>query len=418
LITNSIAGLTPGRHYLYFRTGSGSVWSHYHQMGFFVEDTQEVLPLSGAEFFFNEDPGLGEATAVELEPADEIDLSFELTPESLDPGRQFLYFRLRNGNTWSQYHQMGIFVEDTEEVLPLSGAEFFINEDPGLGEATAVELEPANEIDLSFDLTPESLDPGRQFLYFRLKNGNTWSQYARFPFAAIQSSAAFGSLTSFQFFFTQSDTEPHSWDNELPIEPADSIDGTFEFPSAGLTLGENRLFLKLADSRSIMSHYVFMDFYYCGTINPVIEADGQVLTCLTDLSPNSYQWLLNGDTIPGATESVFTAEQSGLYSVIVNYDEDCNELSDEVNIVIQSVENARKSSQLVIFPNPTKSYVHIHASEIVISMQISDLRGQQVFSAEPYSTEVQISTESFDAGIYIIHIETSGGNMVRKLVVQ
>lgn len=418
VIEQSAEILDVGKHTVFVRARENNIWSHYSFLGFVV--VQEIVqpPLVEGEFFYNLDPGQGSGDHLSFDNFETIDTLLSNSITGLTAGRHYLYFRVGTGDVWSHYHQMGFLLENSEETVPLSGAEFFINEDPGQGTATAVEIEPADEIDLSFELTPESLEPGRQFLHFRLRNGNTWSHYARFPFTAIETIENTGLLTSFQFFFNESETEPYSWDNELPIEPADSIDDIFEFPSSGLTPGENRLFVKLADSRNIMSHYVLMDFYYCGSINPVIEVDGAVLTCITDIAPNSWQWMLNGDTIPGATESIYTAMESGLYSVIVNYEEDCNELSEEVNIVIQSNENNLALSQLVIFPNPATNRITIRSVEIVTALRIYDLQGRMVYSEEPKSTDLQILTESFDSGVYVLNIETSQGIILRKLIIQ
>ena len=58
--------------------------------------------------------------------------------------------------------------------------------------------------------------------------------------------------------------------------------------------------------------------YVLQLANPVLSYSGGVLLCNTGVTAVTFQWLLNGVNIPGATDSTFTPMIDGIYSVVVN----------------------------------------------------------------------------------------------------
>jgi hypothetical protein len=325
--------LEPGKHAVFVRIRENNLWSHYSFAGFVIVQESFHASLVAGEYFFNAEPGAGEGNILAMDASDAIDLELTANTAGLTQGRHYLHFRVGNGSVWSHYRQMSFLVNSSESI-PINGAEFFINEDPGQGAATASAIEADNEIDLTLDLAPESMEQGRQYLHFRVRNSHLWSHYTQIPFTTTRSEESIAPLASLQFFINESDDEVHNWTTELLSESADTLDGDFEFSANGLPTGVNELYLKITDSNHYMSHYVPIEFVVCESIHPVVETDGTLLTCLTDETPDAWQWLLNGDTIPGATGATFTALQSGMYSVIVNYNGNCTEQSAPVEVTV------------------------------------------------------------------------------------
>lgn len=75
------------------------------------------------------------------------------------------------------------------------------------------------------------------------------------------------------------------------------------------------------------------------TNDTVCAGDTSVLQA-TIFSGATYQWLLNNVTINGATQSVYNALASGLYSVIVSDAFGCSDTSQAVSILVNALPNA------------------------------------------------------------------------------
>ncbi len=80
---------------------------------------------------------------------------------------------------------------------------------------------------------------------------------------------------------------------------------------------------------------------YCATVNPLPELCPFYVGCLDTCSPYTilgppngatYQWLLNGNTIAGATQQNYTANVSGAYQVIVSNVYGCTDTTGVLNL--------------------------------------------------------------------------------------
>jgi hypothetical protein len=104
-----------------------------------------------AEYFINEDPGLGSANPLNIAAGDEIVLTTGIPVLDTPPGFNRLYIRVKDtDNRWSFLLDRLFYVYDTANKFapkiqpPLSSAEYFINidptvnPDPGVGMGTPV----------------------------------------------------------------------------------------------------------------------------------------------------------------------------------------------------------------------------------------------------------------------------------------
>ncbi len=130
-----------------------------------------------AEYFWDKDPGIGQAGALQISTAaDGCTVSFSLPTEGLPSGIHFLGLRLSSGAGWSPTYSHII------AVAPLGGrvdcVEYFWDEDPGLGQATRYDV-PADsdcgEVTVSMDVLTEGLSHGIHMLGIRSHSG-IWSQ--------------------------------------------------------------------------------------------------------------------------------------------------------------------------------------------------------------------------------------------------
>ncbi len=121
LIQNIATGsLGQGFHYLYTRFGySNGVWGLPTAASFFVLNpaTQDTSPpINYVEYFFDTDPGVGNATGSAVTPStDSANLALNVSTSGLISGRHILFVRFRYINgVWGLYQAQG----DTFTVCP------------------------------------------------------------------------------------------------------------------------------------------------------------------------------------------------------------------------------------------------------------------------------------------------------------
>lgn len=144
-----------------------------------------------------------------------------------------------------------------------------------------------------------------------------------------------------------------------------------------------------------------------GSIPFDITEDGAILT--VNNSGDSYQWL-NCEThtlIPGETNHIFTAEESGSYAVIITKNT-CRDTSSCFLIVLSDVAETGNYLNLKVYPNPTKNTVQIQSIEPVLSVSVFTPEGKAIEMFEPDNPfNFMVKLSAYPKGTYIIKIITS-----------
>lgn len=174
-VTMSTAGLSEGWHIFGLRAlGSKAGQTYTHR--FLIMGQPQTTALSGVEYFVDTDPGRDNATKLSFTPG-QTAFSFDLTnTDNLSEGVHLLGMRAKYGNRWSQTYTHLFFVSKPVATTELTGVEYWIDEDPGRGEATAVTFTAGQtQFNLDVNLSDE-LSEGTHLLGVRAKYGNRWSQ--------------------------------------------------------------------------------------------------------------------------------------------------------------------------------------------------------------------------------------------------
>ncbi|CAN5771637.1 hypothetical protein BH11BAC3_BH11BAC3_05080 [soil metagenome] len=178
--TIDLSGVSIGYHKLYIRTkDSDGNWSLSSRKNIEVISANSVKQVIAAEYFFDDDPEFGKATAFTISPAGtDIQQNFTADVSSLYVGYHKLYIRTKDidGN-WSLTSRR--IIEKLNPLITLiSGVEFFFDADPGVGNAIQKTfINPAADSSFTFKIPINQLPEGLQTLYIRAKdsvNGN-WS---------------------------------------------------------------------------------------------------------------------------------------------------------------------------------------------------------------------------------------------------
>lgn len=152
---------------------------------------------------------------------------------------------------------------------------------------------------------------------------------------------------------------------------------------------------------------------------PTISQNGYELTAS---AATGWQWQFNSVDIPGATNQVYTATQTGLYTVIV-FDENGCKSSASQFVVLVGVSNLINDQEFSIYPNPNAGTFHLEWSGLtvgeMISLQIENSIGQTVFSMGENNSspdwKKEITLKDVSGGVYLLQI-TAGESYIRKKI--
>ncbi len=149
-----------------------------------------------------------------------------------------------------------------------------------------------------------------------------------------------------------------------------------------------------------------------------ITATGATLTAS---GGTSYQWLLNGEIIPGATSSTYTATETGTYSVIVYSADGCEALSDQLDIYLDAIEENMLDEQIKLFPNPAGEFISMDIQLLNGDTQIDILNslGQNIYSLNTsVNYIIDIPLEKLPSGIYHVHIINEEHRILKSFVIK
>lgn len=150
-------------------------------------------------------------------------------------------------------------------------------------------------------------------------------------------------------------------------------------------------------------------------IPPVIQEERSVLS--TDEAYETYQWLLNGNLIQGASDSIYTATENGEYQVVVTNEHGCSDTSAvyEVNNVnIAAVDDFGRFVR--IYPNPAADIAYIQ-SATPVNVTLMSLEGRVLFKVKQAES---VSVSDLAAGVYLLKIANAQGEgqAIERLVVE
>jgi len=134
--------------------------------------------VSRGEYFIDADPGYGLATAISGEMSDT--LNFTADASGLDQGIHSLFARVQDSSgAWSQTVRYPfVVVKDMPlDQTKIVYAEYFVDADPGAGNATGVEISgEGDDVTVQFTAQVNGIDIGMHILYVRVRDAQgNWS---------------------------------------------------------------------------------------------------------------------------------------------------------------------------------------------------------------------------------------------------
>ena len=387
--------------------------------------------ISRIEYFINSDPGFGNGTAITgFSPSPNIaNYAANINISAAATGVNTIYFRALDANgSWSLTNSYPIY-KTIVSVLPnIVRAEYFINTDPGFGNATPFSLPASNNISNQAEtFNISSATVGVNILYVRVEDANgNWSLTNTFPFYKTNITVA-PNIVRAEYFINTDPGFGHGTAFSLPVSTNISNQSeTFNISSA--TAGVNILYVRVEDANgnwSLTNTFPFVKGSGAVAGNIVsleyfIDTDpGFGMATPISLVPaqNISNYSFNADVTSAsfATHNLFVRAKdvNGIWSLT-------NVLSfiKTTGVGISQITDA--SSDYTTYPSPATDKVTLQCTpnKSIDKIELLDIQGKLIrVKSAGNTTEKQIDISMLNNGIYFIKI-TSGGDVVYKKMVK
>ncbi|MEL7147635.1 MAG: LamG-like jellyroll fold domain-containing protein, partial [Bacteroidota bacterium] len=227
-------GLTPGFHTLHLRTATDNgQWGMPEARLIYIQETRSpAVPATAvvaAEYFFDNDPGVGKGTAINVaNSAEQINQEISVGTAGLATGFHRLFVRTRDDKgIWSLDQGRLFFVNPATPSVSggatVAGAEYFFDTDPGVGNGTAISLSAAADVEEVINITDGAANSGFHTLYLRVRDENQqWSAaearnyyVQRTPDDQVMATA----ITDAEFFFDTVDSPVVFYPDKQLVQP-------------------------------------------------------------------------------------------------------------------------------------------------------------------------------------------------------
>ncbi len=322
--------LGPGFHFLAIRVmDAEGKWSLFESRRFYIASpaSSDVTDITDAEYFFNADPGVGNGTPIPVTDGSTVNFSPSI-PVSLSEGFHYLCIRVKDSEgKWGMFESRRFYISSpvSTDVTDVVEAEYFIDTDPGNGSATPLSVGTSGGTIAFLASIPASLSQGFHHLAIRVKDSEgKWGLFESRRFYIQTPTSDMPVITSAEYYFDNDPGVGNGFPLTVPA-PDDNVNFNAEILMPCLTNGQHFVGLRVKDEDNhwslIMHDTITQLNSVVAAVLPVPEPDSINLGQFTsvtppDLSGFTYQWLMNGSTISGATSQNYGAGLTGNYSVI------------------------------------------------------------------------------------------------------
>ncbi|MBE0661405.1 MAG: T9SS type A sorting domain-containing protein [Bacteroidales bacterium] len=268
--TIDISGLPDGFHQLYVRTKNQfGQWSFANQRPFLKQVISLPDPeVAAAEYFLDADPGIGQGTQIPVNPNGyDVTLDFVVDLSSVPEGFHQLYARVKDSEGYWSLTSMRSFLKQAVPAgsYPLSAIEYFIDDDPGFGQATQIPINP-NESNVTMDFVVDltSLSDGFHNLMVRSEDAaGLWSLASKRSFVKQSIVLESLQLTRIEYFL---DSDPGlGMGTQIPNTPSNDVTVVNHIIDiTSLDEGLHKLFVRTENELGVWSLTNVWPFYKQG----------------------------------------------------------------------------------------------------------------------------------------------------------
>lgn len=297
----------------------------------------------------------------------------------------------------------------------ITAAEYFIDSDPGVGNATSLTITEGTTITGNFDIPTSGLANGLHVLHIRVRGtNNVWSLYFRdyFYIHTTEVPPTGSDLSAAEYFI---DSDPGVGNGiPLTISTGQTLNNTFSIPTTGLDNGLHVLHIRVKDLDDTWSLF-YRDYFYIQTISNTVATPIVAAEYFFDSDPG----VGNGFSIP-ITEGFTISETLAipvpesmtdgthyLYLRVKNLDNNWSAYIFEI-FNVDSTLSVEENDNLAfqVYPNPTSSILNIEINSASnYDIQLLDMNGKVILSRKPIGINDKIDFSKYAKGVYLLQIK-------------
>ena len=223
--------------------------------------------ISRVEYFIDNDPGYGLASAIAIVPGqDSLNLSVNIPLSSVDIGIHSLFIRSQDvSGDWSFVHKRNFYVFDTPSAIgsaELQRLEYYLDHDPGFGQGIALALADPVDSQDDYNIDLSGVAPGIHSLFVRAQNNyGQWSFVYKRNFYVFDTPSAIGSAELQRLEYYLDDDPGLGQGIALALaDPVDSQDD-YNIDLSDVTPGIHSLFVRAQNNYGQWSFVHKRNFY-------------------------------------------------------------------------------------------------------------------------------------------------------------
>lgn len=413
-----VSGLEPGIHRLSYRSqDENGHWSHSERTWVII-DNMSIYAIDAAEYWWDSDPGEGNATPVSISEGFEIEDGFSVSTSGLSPGRHLCGFRVQDElGRWSHHEKINVIIDDPT-AHDLIQAEYFWNTDPGVGNGIAVMIDPDEDWTEQVDIDNTGLDIGDHWLHIRVVDEQShWSHYDRKLITICTSWPAISNWESTLngFEWTCSDLSEYADSLSWTI---DGVEQSTELEFVFSPEGPTEVCLTAYNSCGDSTVCAVVGLPVLLAVNPEslpntgsysVDLEGFGLDSLSQVEIRNGIEVISASNVTYVNGTALVAdfdfddETVGFWDVVVIL-ENSEELTLVEGIELTQWIGINDSPELFasIYPNPAKTLLHLNLSEQTQEIMIYDMLGKLIYRNRSLSVNVVLDVESWSSGTYVL----------------
>ncbi len=394
------------------------------------------------EYFFDTDMGVGNNKVLNVTPSADGTFPFTAIISNLSVGYHKLYIRTKDSNgKWSLTTRNNVEVFTPDAKVSLVSGEYFIDTDPGYGNANAIAITAPDSMLLqNFPAVTSGLSVGYHKLYGRLKdNLGRWSLTFRRNIEVYKNDTNY--VTKAEYFFKTDSGYGNCTDVTFAKPSADSS-FVLNIPLNAVT--NDTLFVRVYDNKGKWSLTAIKDTSLILPLtllsfNVVKQNNTAQLSWQTANEINTSYFNIQRSTDGRSFANIGKVAAKGSSKVQNDYtyvDDNISQLhAGRLYYRLQEADNDGKlnysgikiidintnSVLFTISPNPANDYINISSSGNVANVHVSvtDINGRTLYIAKQNFTanqQIKILASQFAKQVLIVTIITDNGKQEFKVV--
>jgi hypothetical protein len=227
--------------------------------------TAQAQTIVAGEYFFDQDPGVGNAVPVSVTAAAQINQQVNVPIGALPEGFHSLSMRFKTSTGhWGHYTQRLVYVLAAANlsVSNFSAAEYFIDNDPGVGNGQSFVITSGSTVSTLLNISLNGLSEGFHTLAIRFKNAaGKWALYTQRLFYVVTDGSGAANIVAGEYLIDADPGVSMATPVAVTITPGATVATLIDVPVSGLSEGFHTLALRFKNANGVWGAYSQRLFY-------------------------------------------------------------------------------------------------------------------------------------------------------------